>query len=277
MSQAYLLLDRAQIERLPECLFELGSTTFQSLYQTTVYSPLEEAGPVLVPVSPNSPLAHTFFRDWSATCGIWLESEAQEAVVLEHLRSLIHVRVEGDVTVLFRYHDPRIAALWLAPFTAGERDRLMGPVRLIRLPELDIHQETPDQPAAQYAQEPWLFLSMEQLEHLGTAQRQRFAQRLIEHCQQYFSEYLHGLDDFALQQWASHCQHTAGRHGYSAIDEVLHWARFHAVLGTDFPDAPGHAAYRSMLAEPGVSPKQRLDNLNAELTRQQLTDKESCV
>jgi len=277
MSQAYLLLDRAQIERLPERLFELGSTTFQSLYQSTVYSSLEETGPVLVPVSPNSPLAQTFFRDWSATCGIWLESEAQEAVVLEHLRSLIHVRVEGDVTVLFRYHDPRIAALWLAPLTVGERDRLMGPVRLIRLPELDILQETPDLPAAPYAHEPWLFLSAKQLEHLSAAQRQRFAQRLIEHCQQYFSEYLQGPDAFALQQWASQCQHRAGCHGYSAIDEVLLWARFHAVLGTDFPDAPDHAAYRSILAEPGVSPEQRLDNLNAELTRQQLTDKESHI
>ncbi|MHC8348430.1 DUF4123 domain-containing protein [Pseudomonas sp. RT4P38] len=276
MSQAYLLLDRAQIERLPERLFELGSTTSQSLYQTTAYSPLEEVGPVLLPVSPNSPLAQTFFRDWSATCGIWLESEAQEAVVLEHLRSLIHVRVAGDVTVLFRYHDPRISALWLAQLAACERDRLMGPIRLIRLPELDIHQENPDQPAAQYAQEPWLFLPAEQLDHLGAAQRQRFAQLLIEHCQQYFSEYLQGLDDFALQQWASHCQHTAERYGYSAIDEVLLWARFHAALGTDFPDAPDHAAYRRMLAEPGVSPEQRLDNLNAELTRQQLTGKESC-
>ncbi|MHC8374839.1 DUF4123 domain-containing protein [Pseudomonas sp. MDT1-16] len=276
MSQAYLLLDRAQIERLPERLFELGSTTFQSLYQTTAYSPLEEVGPVLLPVSPNSPLAQTFFRDWSATCGIWLESEAQEAVVLEHLRSLIHVRVAGDVTVLFRYHDPRISALWLAQLAACERDRLMGPIRLIRLPELDIHQENPDQPAAQYAQEPWLFLPAEQLDHLGTAQRQRFAQQLIEHCQQYFPECLQGLDAFALQQWASHCQHSAERHGYSAIDEVLLWARFHAALGTDFPDAPDHAAYRRMLAEPGVSPEQRLDNLNAELTRQQLTGKESC-
>jgi hypothetical protein len=178
---------------------------------------------------------------------------------------------------LFRYHDPRIAALWLAQLPVNERDRLMGPVHLIRLPELDIHQQTPDQPAAQYADRPWLFLSPEQLEHLNSAQRQRFTQRLIEHGQQYFPERLPGLDAFALQQWASQCQHRAGRHGYSAIDEVLLWARFHAVLGPDFPDAPDHAVYRRMLAEPGVSPEQRLNNLNAELTRQQFTDKESCV
>lgn len=274
MNQAYLLLDRAQIERLPERLFELECVTFQSLYQGTAYTPLEEVGPVLVPVTPNSALAQTFLQEWSATCGIWLESEAQEAVVLGHLRSLIHVRVEGDVTVLFRYHDPRITALWLAQLPAGERDRLMGPVRRVRLPTMDVLQDNPDQSSAPYAHEPWLFLSAPQLEHLGTAQRQRFAQQLIEHCQQYFCEYIQGLDASALQQWAMQCQHSAARHGFSAIDEVLLWARLHAVLGSEFPDAPAHAAYRDLLAEPGVSPKQRLENLNAELTRELLARKE---
>lgn len=273
MSQAYLLLDRARIERLPERLFELGCTTFHSLYQNTAYSSLQEVGPVLLPVAANSSLAQAFFKEWSATCGLWLESEAQEAVVLEHLRSLIHVRVEGNATVLFRYHDPRIAHLWLAQMSVGERDRLMGPVRLIRLAQLDIHQENPQQPA-QYAHEPWLYLPPDQLDHLSNAQRQRFAQQLIEHGQHYFCEHLRGLDALALQQWATQCQHSAQRHGYSAIDEVLLWARFHAVLGADFPDAPAHAAYRRLLAEPAVSPGQRLENLNAELTRQLLSDKE---
>lgn len=277
MNQAYLLLDRSQVEHLPQRLFELGCPTYQSLYLRTAYSALEEVGPVLVPVAPDSPLAQTFSKEWSATCGIWLESQAQEALLLEHLRSLIHVRVEGDVTVLFRYHDPRITGLWLSPLSVSERDRVMGPVRRVRLPTLDIVQEHPDQPSAAYAHEPWLFLSAQQLEHLGTAQRQRFARQVIEHGQHYFCQYLQGLDAVALQQWASHCQLSAARHGYSAIDEVLLWARFHAVLGNDFPDAPAHAVYRHVLAEPGVSPGQRLDNLNAELTRQQLTDKEFSV
>ncbi|MDQ3204196.1 MAG: DUF4123 domain-containing protein [Pseudomonadota bacterium] len=274
MSQAYLLLDRSQIEHLPERLIELESSTYQSLYKSTAYSSLEEAGPVLVPVVPNSVLAQTFFREWNTTCGIWLESQAPEAVLLGHLRSLIHVRVEGGITVLFRYHDPRITALWLAELPAGERDRLMGPVRLIRLPALDIHQESPDQPASSYAHEPWLFLSAQQLEQLGTAQQQRFTQQLIEHCQHYFPEHLQGLDVLALEEWARHCQHSAARHGFSAIDEVLLWARFSAVLGAEFPDAPAHGAYRSLLAEPGLLPKQRLDKLNAELTRQQLAGPE---
>lgn len=277
MSQAYLLLDRVQIEHLPERLIALGSTTYQSLYQTTAYCLLAEVGPVLVPVVPDSPLAQLFFQEWSARGGIWLESDAEETLVLDHLRSLIHVSVEGDLTVLFRYFDPRITALWLAPLAIDERDRLMGPLRLIRLPGLDIHQENPDQPVARYAPEPWFSLTAQLLDQLGTAQRLCFAQQLIEHCQQHFPECLQGLDASALQQWASHCLHSAARYGYSAIDDVLRWSHFHAALGTDFPDAPDHATYREVLAEHGVSPEQRLENLNAELTRHLLTDKESSL
>lgn len=280
MSRAFLLLDPIQIDNLPDRLFELGHITgFQSLYRRTAYSDLLDIGPLLVPVSTDSPLAHAFVREWSATAGIWLESEAAEEVVLEHLRSLIHVRVEGDATVLFRYYDPRITRLWLSDLAPPERDRLMGPVRLIRLPESDrsegaIRQENPEQPIAQYSDRPWLFLAPAQLDHLSTAKRQCFARQLIEHCQQHFPRCLQGQDNAAQLQWAATCQHRAERHGYSAVDEITRWASFHALLGHDFPDAPGHAAYRQLLAEPGVSPAQRLDNLNAELTRQRLTNKE---
>jgi len=275
MNQAYLLLDAALIDSLPIRLSELGCSTFHPLYQQTAYHTLVAVGPVLVPVIPNSPLARTFTREWSETAGIWLESEADEVVVLQHLRSLIHARVEGDVTVFFRYYDPRITRLWLTDLLPSERDGLMGPIRLILLPESGfIRQENPEQPMVQYADKPWLFLSAQQLDHLSEAKRQRLARRLIEHCQQHFPQCLQGLDHAAQQQWAANCQRSAERQGYGATDEVMRWANFHAVLGEDFPNAPGHAVYRQILTEPGVLPGQRLANLNAELTRQMLTDKE---
>ncbi|WPN48949.1 DUF4123 domain-containing protein [Pseudomonas sp. P8_241] len=283
MNQAYLLLDAAQIANLPIRLFELGcNTVFHPLYQQTAYHALDAVGPVLVPVLPNSPLARTFIQEWSETAGIWLESEADEAVLLVHLRSLIHARVEGDVTVFFRYYDPRITHLWLADLLPTERDGLMGPIRLIMLPEsVDrsgfIRQENPEQAAAQYADKPWLYLSAQQLDHLNQAKRQCLARRLIEHSQQHFPQSLQGLDHAAQQQWAASCQRSAERQGYGAADEVMCWAKFHAVLGEDFPCAPGHGVYRQILAEAGVLPEQRLENLNAELTRQLLTDKEFSV
>lgn len=153
----------------------------------------------------------------------------------------------------------------------------MGPVRLIRLPQAlhatgHICQETP-QPAAQYAPIPWLALTAEQLEHLSSAKRQCFTRQLIEHGLRFFPEQLNALHSDALQQWAVGCQQSAARQGYSAIDEVMAWARLYAVLGEDFPTRAEQAVYRQLLAEPGVSPAQRLDNLNSELNRQLLTDK----
>lgn len=272
MSQAYLLLDSTQIDNLAHRLFEVApSVHFHSLYQRTAYSALDEVSPVLVPVTLSSPLAQTFTEQWSATAGIWLESLADEKIVVEHVRSLIHARVEGEVTVLFRFYDPRITALWLADLPAHERAPLMGPIELIRLPHSVIHQIQTDQPAARYADTPWLFLRAEQLAHLNSAKQQSFAQRLIDHCETYFPDYLQG-QDMTAEQWVAHCQNTAERYGYSAADEIFLWARFQAVLGTDFPQGPAHGAYRLILAEPGVTPEQRLDNLNTELTYQLLTN-----
>ncbi|MEB0224874.1 DUF4123 domain-containing protein [Pseudomonas sp. 10S4] len=77
----------------------------ENVTQPVPIKALEEVGPMLVPVVSDSPLAHLFFQEWSATCGVWLESDAEETVVLDHLRSLIQVRVEGDLTVLFRYFE----------------------------------------------------------------------------------------------------------------------------------------------------------------------------
>lgn len=274
MSRAYLLLDRVQIENLLDRLFELtGGTPVHSLYQRTAYSALDKAGPVLIGVTPDSPLAMVFCQEWSATAGIWLESEADEDQVLAHLRGLIHARVDGVATVFFRFYDPRITALWLKDLPAPERDRLMGPVRLIRLPDLQIHQQT-EQPATPYADKPWLLLTAEQLDHLNTAKRQSFARQLIEYGQLHFPKSLGSMDSTTLQQWAVDCQASAARSGFSAVDEVLLWARFYTVLGTDFPAGPEHDAYRQLLAEPGVMPRQRLDNLNCALTHQLLTDKD---
>lgn len=277
MNQAYLLLDRIQIESLADRLFALtGGATVHSLYQRTAYSALEKVGPLLVGVGPDSPLAQVFWQEWSVTAGIWLESQADEDQVLKHLRSLIHARVEGGVTVLFRFYDPRITALWLRDLPAPERDRLMGPVSLIQLPDSPIQQQT-EQPAIPYADMPWLLFTAQHLDRLSTAKRQSFARQLIEHAQRYYPQSLQSLDSAALQQWAVDCQASAARNGFSAGDEILLWARFFAVLGADFPEGPEHGAYRQLLCERGVLPRQRLDNLNSALTLQLLSDKESVL
>jgi hypothetical protein len=274
MSRAYLVLDRIQIANLTDRLFELtGGATVHSLYQRTAYSALENVGPVLIGVTPDSPLAQIFSQEWSATAGIWLESATEPGQVLAHLRGLIHARVEGVTTVLFRFFDPRIAALWLTALPAHERDRQMGPVRLIRLPDSQILQQS-QHPVIPYADQPWLSLTAEQLDHLNATRRQFFTEQLIEHVQRNFPEAILQLDPAARQQWALDCQAGAARNGFSAMDEVLLWSRFVAVLGNNFPDDPEHGVYRQLLAEPGIAPSRRLDNLNHVLTHQLLTDKD---
>ena len=274
MTRAYLLLDSHQIPNLYPRLYELAQlTTPHSLYLTTRYAELAHRGPVLAAVEPNSALARVFAEQWQEKAGIWLESDVDEATLVAHLRSLVHVTLGSDVTAFFRFYDPRITRLWLADLPAGERDRLMGPVRLIRLPNDDgstwlLRQENPDQPFNRYGHAPWLSLSPERLEHLCQGKRTQFAQRLIAHCQRYFPASLQGLAPAAREQWAQGCQHNAARQGDSAEDEVMSWVGLYACLGETFPDAPNHDVFRQLLAERDASPQQRLDNVLDELIRQ---------
>jgi len=260
MTRAYLLLDSHLIPSLYARLFELAKITVaHSLYLTTRYVEMAAFGPVLVPVEPGSALANTFMQQWQGRAGIWLESGADETSVVEHLRSLVHVRLEGDVTAFFRFYDPCITRLWLVDLADAERDLLMGPVRTIRLPDgVSIQQKNPDQPCARYASTPWLTLSAQMLEHLCQAQREHFTQRLVEHGQRYFPQSLHGLDP---QVWAQGCQRNAARQGYSADDEVMTWASLYAAFGDAFPAGEGQEAYRHILSQREVAPEQRLKQL----------------
>ena len=270
MTRAYLLLDSNLIQNLYPRLFDLAKITVtHSLYLTTCYAKLASFGPVLVPVEPGSALASTFIEEWQAQAGIWLESDANEDHVVKHLRSLIHVRLEGDVSAFFRYYDPCITRLWLEDLAEAERDRLMGPVRCIRLPDgLLIQQKNADQPCGQYAPTPWLSLSAQALEHLCQAQREQFTQRLVAHCQRYFPDCLQGLEARAQQDWAHGCQRNAARQGYSADDQVMAWASVYAAFGDEFPDGQAQQVYRQLLSQRDASPERRLERVLDELISQ---------
>lgn len=274
MMRSYLLLDSAQIDGLDQHLLQIGEfMACHPLYLTTAYADLADCGPLLVPVVAGSKLAEIFNTQWRSQAGIWLETQAPEPELLDHLRSLIHVRLDGDVTVFFRYYDPRITRLWLAKLQRFERDRLMGPVQLIRLPddndrELLISRSEAPVTSQRYQATAWLHLSAGQLEALGQAQRRQFDEHLVEHCQRYFPFALAGKDDAAQQAWAKACRLSAARHGYSTDEQVTRWVSLYAHLGPDFPAAPAHQSYRQILESPGSSPQQRLDALLDELTLQ---------
>lgn len=79
---------------------------------------------------------------------------------------------------------------------------------------------------------------------------------------------------FALANAAHFTLLTLSTRCCGAANEVMRWINVYAVPGEDFPNAPDHAIYRQILGEKGVLPEQRLNNLSAELQRQQLIEKE---
>lgn len=279
----YLLLDGAKIENLPNRLYSLDdSPTLEWLYHATPYQALSDVGPALVALRANSPLEQAFTEHWQHDAGLTIESDAPLQQLAEHLRSLIHVRVPGNASLLFRYYDPRVMRHWLPTLGSAEKDRMMGPVSRMRLPARDglgeqwIVREQDPQSAQQYAERPWLYLDEQQLQQLNQGQLEAFDQQLLEHVRTYFPDCLAQRSTVEQQEWAVLCREGAARHGYSAPNEVSRWAALVAEHGTAFPQAPEHQAYREILQQPTLNAPQRLDALLIELHRHWLlTDQES--
>lgn len=280
-SRQYLLLDGAQVGDLLAQLYQLEEApVLQRLYQGTRYEALVDAGPVLVQLTPAGRLEYHFMEHWQEKAGLWLEADASETELAEHLRSLVHASVQG-VTVLLRYYDPRVMRHWLTGLPVEERDYLMGPVTRIRLAarqeeggSIEFQRQTAS-PVARYDDTPWLHLSDEQAERLNRAHLETFDEQVLAHIEQYFPDCLSGLDATSRQTWATNCRQSANAHGYTAADQVVQWANLCAVLGADFPQAPAHQPYRQILDTPQLRPEQRLERLALELQRQLLTDKEA--
>lgn len=276
----YLLLDGAQIENLLPLIYQQQESPLAyRLYQQTAYAEWADSGPCLVRVEPDEALMQHFEVHWRGRAGLLLASAAEIEVLVEHLRSLVHARVDGGQTVLFRYYDPRILPLWLETLSAQERDLYLGPVKRINLPIAegqDLLVQRADLPveARRYADEPWLGLSAEQLDTLNGAKQRVFEDRLLEHLLNHFPDDLAHLDETQRRQLVRRCRDSAARHGYSSADEVARWSSLLLICGSDFPQAPEHARYRELLAQPGRSPAERLDDL---LHAAAHLDKESAV
>ncbi|WP_304641841.1 DUF4123 domain-containing protein [Pseudomonas sp.] len=279
----YLVLDGAQIEDLHRQIYELEpAPEFFLLYHQTRYSELADVGPVLVRAEPGSPLETEFKANWITNAGFSLTSAMPTAVLVDHLRSLIHLRTNADVVLLFRYYDPRILRIWLDSLDEAERARVMGPIASIQLPSADarlphLYENRTMTEGRVYDSAPWLRLDSNQLAVLNMAQQQRFDQRVIEHVTRWFPGCLAGLDEPGQQQWAAGCRNRAAEYGYSSASDVARWAGFVTLLGNDFPAAPEHEIFRTLLTQAQVTPAQRLDNVFTEIQRRLLTQEKDFV
>jgi hypothetical protein len=279
----YLLLDGAQIENLPARLYSLDdSPVVEWLYHATPYQAVFDVGPALVVLRTNSALEQAFTDHWQHDAGLLIESDAPMQLLAEHLRSLIHARVTGDTSMLFRYYDPRVMRHWLLALSPAEKDHLMGPISRVRLPAREsqdeqwIVREQDRQNVQPYAERPWLYLDEQQLQQLNQGKLEMFDQQLLEHVRLYFPDCLSQRSTAEQQEWAVLCREGAASYGYSAPKEVARWSALVAEHGTRFPQAPDHQAYHAILQQPTLNAKQRLDALLVELHRHcLLTDKES--
>ncbi|KIQ37857.1 DUF4123 domain-containing protein [Pseudomonas viridiflava] len=285
MSRSYLVLDGGLINDLPQNLLRMEHFALcHPLYQSTAYEAIVECGPMLVEITTNETLQKLFRDKWRSDSGIWLESNSSHIELIEHLRSLVHVKLESGMTALFRYYDPRITRLWLTAMDTVQRDYLLGPIVLIRLPSNEdsereqlIYRKGDAQPGKRYSDTPWLLLNGQQLDMLGQVQREQFSQHLLDHCQRYFPSALEGLDTKQRCQWAEGCRRNAERHGYTTDNQITRWVALYAALGENFPDGHEHAAYQSIIGDRFLSPELRMDNLLVELARQIILSKESGV
>ncbi|MGE1156993.1 DUF4123 domain-containing protein [Pseudomonas kitaguniensis] len=269
----YLLLDGAKIENLPTRLYSLDEApTLDWLYRATPYQAVFDVGPVLIAVRTNSPLERAFTEHWQHDAGVMIESDAPMEQLAEHLRSLIHARVSGDVSLLFRYYDPRVMRHWLPALGSDEKDRMMGPLSRVRLPAREGQEEQwvvreHRQSAQQYAERPWLYLDEQQLQQLNEGKLEAFDQQLLEHVRTYFPDCLAQRSSAEQQEWAVACRLGAASYGFTAPNEVSRWAAIVAEHGQVFPKAPEHHAYREILQRQTLSAEQRLDALLVELHR----------
>ncbi|MBU3056395.1 DUF4123 domain-containing protein [Pseudomonas indica] len=273
----YLLLDGAQIDDLVPLIYRLqDSPSVHALYQHTAYAEWADSGPFLIRIEPGEPLARHFEQHWQAAEGIRLESAAEPGVLAEHLRSLVHARVEGGEVLLFRFYDPRILPLWLETLSPEARDQALGPVAHVYLPTADEptfgvnRGDTATEPAT-YSDQPWITLSAEQLDVMNGAKQTVFDERLREHLSTCFPEEMALMDDAQQRRLVRLCRESAASHGYSSAEEVARWSSLLLMFGDDFPEAPEHARYRELLAQPGRLPEQRLDDVMLAATE----DKES--
>lgn len=276
----YLLLDGAQINELLPCIYGMqNDASVHLLYQRTAYAELAEYGPYLVRTAPDGALTRHFEAHWQNHAGLLLASNAELDVLLDHLRSLVHARVDGGQAVLFRYYDPRILPLWLETLAPQERNLYLGPIQRIYRPTVEgqallVQRDNQPTEAQRYADEPWLHLNAEQLDTLSGAKQTLFEERLMEHLLSHFPDDLGHLDDNQRRQLVRRARDSAARHGYSSADEVARWSSLLLICGSDFPQAPDHAHYRELLAQRGRSPTERLDEL---LHTAAYLDKESAV
>ena len=124
--KVYVLVDGALLDA-PKLVYNCeDNPVFDLLYRNTPHQSALEVSPVIVQPSDTSRLWEAV-QSWRHA-GVVIESEADLHTVVDHLRSLISVRLPDQTFAYLRFYSPgQIGALFSA-FTPDESVRFSGPV-----------------------------------------------------------------------------------------------------------------------------------------------------
>jgi hypothetical protein len=124
----YAVIDGASCPALLDQLYGPNPPEFNCLYRGELAPDLAETAPYLARLEPGSAFADWLIgRGYGQHWNLFINTTADLRALTRHLRTLNIVHAEGR-PLLFRYYDPRVLALVLPTFDAGQRRAFFGPV-----------------------------------------------------------------------------------------------------------------------------------------------------
>jgi hypothetical protein len=261
--QAYVLLDGATLNHLPERLKQLSpATSALALYDCAPFTALRDISPMLVAIPhPDDPVFQFYLQQAGDESGVLLFSSASAHEVAQHLRQLLTVELPEGLPVVLRLADAAVAH---ALFGSGDQ-RLFGPVAcVVAADSVDAswHRHQPlrlpsPELSALYR------LSPELNEALDRADRRRALLELDAHLLKHFPG-RHG-GEIVAQRWPRLEQLAAEANalGLSSQSELFYYANLMAWL--DGAALEQHPAIAQLLHSPSLQPPGERVALAAEL------------
>lgn len=124
----YGVVDAARHLRLVQEGVRLFDSTKDTLFEGPNARDLENYGPLMVTIAPDSGYLESWCDRWGDNAGILVVSMRPRADVRAHLRSIFVVKDETGQEHFFRYYDPRVLRAYLPTCTGEEARTFFGPL-----------------------------------------------------------------------------------------------------------------------------------------------------
>jgi hypothetical protein len=124
----WMIVDGARDRRIFWILREFHLEHY-CLYAGALPPALEAAAPYLVQLDHDDEDTRRFLgHAWGNSWGVFLECDAHQNTLRQHLRGFLMVRDPTGNRLVFRYYDPRVLRIYLPTCNEEELTRLFGPI-----------------------------------------------------------------------------------------------------------------------------------------------------